>query len=189
MVVMQLSCSQSYPKKWWKLVSLYLVLPTVLTCPFSCGALEQVQMAVVHCQRSMVQFKGRFNLSAPPCFNNIYSLYGLDRPFIQGYFEASFVLFFVTDGVLSCQIKLKSLLKVCSPQWSTWSVSMLRIRTGRASPWFRQLSPVRISLHGNKHVFSLDLWTYHHIPREGKSQGPDLQESVRWSALWEVPCT
>lgn len=49
-----------------------------------------------------------------------------------------------------CQIKHKSLLKVCSPQLSTWSVSTLRIRTERASPWWRQLSPVCISLCGNK---------------------------------------
>lgn len=55
-----------------------------------------------------------------------------------------------TNVVLSCQIKHKSLLKVCSPQLSIWSVSTLRIRTERASPWLRQLSPVRISLHGNK---------------------------------------
>lgn len=179
---------QSYPKKWWKLVSLYFALPTVLTCPFSCGALEQIQIAVVHCQRSTVQFEGNFNLSVPPCFNDIYgNRQAIHSRLLWGQLSAVFVLFFLTDGVLSCQIKLKSLLKVCSPQWSTWSVSLLRIRMGRASPWFRQLSPVRISLHGNKQVFSSDVWTYHHLPRGSKSQG--LQESVRWSALWEVPCT
>lgn len=131
----------------------------MLTCPFSCGALEQVQIAVVHCQRTMVHFKGKCNLSIPPCFNDPYSRYGLGHSFKAVLRPAlcSFVLLFLTDGVLSCQIKLKSLLKVCSPQWSTRSVSMLRIRTERACPWLRQLSPVRISLHGNKHVFSIDV--------------------------------
>lgn len=54
-----------------------------------------------------------------------------------------------SNTVLSCQIKHKSLLKACSPQLSIWSVSTLRIRTERASPWSRQLSPVCISLGGN----------------------------------------
>lgn len=82
------------------------VLPTLLTCPFSCGALEQVQIAVVHCQRSVVQFKGKFNFSVSPCFNDIYSWYGLDRPFIQGLHSAALCCS-LTDGILSCQIKPK----------------------------------------------------------------------------------
>lgn len=55
-----------------------------------------------------------------------------------------------TNVVLSCQIKQKWRLKVCSLQLSIWSVSTLRIRMERASPWLRQLSPVCISLHGNR---------------------------------------
>lgn len=69
---------------------------------------------------------------------------------LRGQFSAALCSRRWTNVVISCQIKHKSLLKVCSPPLSIWSVSTLRIRTERASPWLRQLSPVRISLHGNK---------------------------------------
>lgn len=104
----------------------------------------------MHCQRSIVQAKGKLDLSIPSCFNDVYSWYGSYGPFNQGQLSAAAQSCRWTNVFLSCQIKHKSLLKACSPQLSIWSVSTLRIRTERASPWLRQLSPVRISLHGHK---------------------------------------
>lgn len=105
---------------------------------------------MLHYQRHVVQAKGKPDVSILSHFNDVWLIQALHSRLLRGQCSAALCSCRWTNVVLSCQIKRKSLLKVCSPQLSIWSVSTLRIRMERAFPWLRQLSPVCISLHSNK---------------------------------------